>query len=63
VVVDSLKARNLSGKEAANYAVPRFAYSVALGLFTGALDLPPRAPPNACLRWRCDVAGWWLLQR
>lgn len=34
VVVDSLKARNLSGKEAANYAVPRFAYSVALGLFT-----------------------------
>jgi hypothetical protein len=35
VVVDSLKARDLSGKAAANYAVPRFAYSVALGLFKG----------------------------
>jgi hypothetical protein len=48
VVVDSLKARNLSGKEAANYAVPRFAYSVALGLFKGnnTLTTPPRTPSD-----------------
>ncbi|KAL6064711.1 hypothetical protein QOT17_010757 [Balamuthia mandrillaris] len=32
VVVDSRVRRNLSGKEAANYAVPRFAYSIGLGL-------------------------------
>jgi len=32
VIVDSLAKRDLSGKEAANYALPRFAYSIGLGL-------------------------------
>jgi len=32
-------AREISGKDAANYAVPRFAYSISLGLFKGISSL------------------------
>lgn len=42
VAVDSLKQRELGGKEAASYAVPRFAYSIGLGLLKGAQEPLPQ---------------------
>eukprot|EP01102_Stenamoeba_stenopodia_P002969 TRINITY_DN12904_c0_g1_i1.p1 TRINITY_DN12904_c0_g1~~TRINITY_DN12904_c0_g1_i1.p1 ORF type:complete len:567 (+),score=143.22 TRINITY_DN12904_c0_g1_i1:164-1702(+) len=37
VMVDSLMRRSLAGAEAKNYAIPRFAYSVSLGLLKEAM--------------------------